>query len=304
MKRPIAVVGPTATGKSELALQLAESLGGEVINADAMQVYRGMDVGTAKMPPEQRRGIVHHQLDVLEVTETASVARYQAAARSDVEAVLERGAVPIIVGGSGLYVQALVDALTFPATDAAVRARWESELSARGAGALHGHLASVDAEAARNILASDGRRIVRALEVVELTGQHFSASAPTVGVPRWGTILIGLDRATSELDARIEARTSTMFAEGLVEEVTHLVGVGLLEGVTARRALGYAQVLAALDGVHDLAEAQRATVAGTRRYVRRQRSWFRRDARVQWLDAADPALAETVIGLVSGAGAT
>ncbi|MGZ6880826.1 MAG: tRNA (adenosine(37)-N6)-dimethylallyltransferase MiaA [Mycobacteriaceae bacterium] len=304
MKRPIAVVGPTATGKSELALQLAESLGGEVINADAMQIYRGMDVGSAKMPPEQRRGIVHHQLDVLEVTETASVARYQAAARSDVEAVLERGAVPIIVGGSGLYVQALVDALTFPATDAAVRARWESELAARGAGALHGHLASVDAEAARNILASDGRRIVRALEVVELTGQPFSASAPTVGVPRWGTILIGLDRATAELDARIEARTSTMFAEGLVEEVTHLVGAGLLEGVTARRALGYAQVLAALDGVHDLAEAQRATVAGTRRYVRRQRSWFRRDARVQWLDAADPALAETVIGLVSGAGAT
>ena len=301
--RPIAVVGPTATGKSELGLRLAEALGGEVVNADAMQLYRGMDLGTAKTPVPQRRGIAHHQLDVLAVTETASVAKYQLSARRDVEEILRRGAVPVIVGGSGLYVQALLDELAFPATDAAVRARWEGELAARGPGDLHRELATVDAEAARNILASDGRRIVRALEVVELTGQPFSAAAPKVGAPRWDTVLIGLDRETAELDARIEARTRAMFAGGLVAEVEHLLTRGLREGVTARRALGYAQVLDGLDGVHDLAQAQRATAAGTRRYVRRQRSWFRRDGRVQWHDAAAPTLLHTVIGDL-GAGTT
>ncbi|WP_241249794.1 tRNA (adenosine(37)-N6)-dimethylallyltransferase MiaA [Rhodococcus sp. X156] len=296
--RPVAIVGPTATGKSELALQLAEELGGEVVNADALQLYRGMDIGTAKTPPEQRRGIVHHQLDVLEVTETASVAHYQRTARADVEAIQGRGAVPVIVGGSGLYVQALLDELTFPATDPAVRARWEAELAVSGPLELHQELARVDAEAARKLLPSDGRRIVRALEVVELTGQPFSASRPEVGTPRWNTVLIGLDRDTAELDARIEARTATMFTQGLVAEVHQLLEHGLREGVTARRALGYSQVLAALDGEHDLAEAQRATAAGTRRFVRRQRSWFRRDQRVHWLDAADPALPELALQLL------
>jgi len=299
--RPIAVVGPTATGKSALALQLAQALDGEVINADAMQLYRGMDIGTAKTPVPQRGGMPHHQLDVLDVTETASVAHYQRAARRDVEAVLARSHTPIIVGGSGLYVQALLDELSFPATDAAVRARWESELATRGVSALHLELAAVDPAAARNILPSDGRRIVRALEVVELTGQPFSASAPTVGQPRWSTVLIGLDRDTAELDTRIEARSAAMFAGGLPAEVQALVGLGLRDGVTARRALGYAQVLAAVDGVHDLAQAQRATAAGTRRYVRRQRSWFRRDCRVKWFDAAHPQLTELVLATVSAA---
>ena len=299
--RPIAVVGPTATGKSALALQLAQALDGEVINADAMQLYRGMDIGTAKTPVPQRGGMPHHQFDVLDVTETASVAHYQRAARRDVEAVLARGHTPIIVGGSGLYVQALLDELSFPATDAAVRARWESELATRGVSALHLELAAVDPAAARNILPSDGRRIVRALEVVELTGQPFSASAPTVGQPRWSTVLIGLDRDTAELDTRIEARSAAMFAGGLPAEVQALVELGLRDGVTARRALGYAQVLAAFDRVHDLAQAQRATAAGTRRYVRRQRSWFRRDRRVQWFDAAHPKLTELVLAAADAA---
>lgn len=301
MTRPIAVVGPTATGKSALALQLAQALDGEVINADAMQLYRGMDIGTAKTPVPQRGGMPHHQFDVLDVTETASVAHYQRAARRDVEAVLARGHTPIIVGGSGLYVQALLDELSFPATDAAVRARWESELATRGVSALHLELAAVDPAAARNILPSDGRRIVRALEVVELTGQPFSASAPTVGQPRWSTVLIGLDRDTAELDTRIEARSAAMFAGGLPAEVQALVELGLRDGVTARRALGYAQVLAAFDRVHDLAQAQRATAAGTRRYVRRQRSWFRRDRRVQWFDAAHPKLTELVLAAAGAA---
>jgi len=299
--RPIAVVGPTATGKSALALQLAQALDGEVINADAMQLYRGMDIGTAKTPVPQRGGMPHHQFDVLDVTETASVAHYQRAGRRDVEAVLARGHTPIIVGGSGLYVQALLDELSFPATDAAVRARWESELATRGVSALHLELAAVDPAAARNILPSDGRRIVRALEVVELTGQPFSASAPTVGQPRWSTVLIGLDRDTAELDTRIEARSAAMFAGGLPAEVQALVELGLRDGVTARRALGYAQVLAAFDRVHDLAQAQRATAAGTRRYVRRQRSWFRRDRRVQWFDAAHPKLTELVLAAAGAA---
>jgi len=299
--RPIAVVGPTATGKSALALQLAQALDGEVINADAMQLYRGMDIGTAKTPVPQRGAMPHHQLDVLDVTETASVAHYQRAARRDVEAVLARGHTPIIVGGSGLYVQALLDQLSFPATDAAVRARWESELATRGVSALYLELAAVDPAAARNILPSDGRRIVRALEVVELTGQPFSASAPTVGQPRWSTVLIGLDRDTAELDTRIEARSAAMFAGGLPAEVQALVELGLRDGVTARRALGYAQVLAAFDRVHDLAQAQRATAAGTRRYVRRQRSWFRRDRRVQWFDAAHPKLTELVLAAADAA---
>ena len=299
--RPIAVVGPTATGKSALALQLAQALDGEVINADAMQLYRGMDIGTAKTPVPQRDGMPHHQFDVLDVTEAASVAHYQRAGRRDVEAVLARGHTPIIVGGSGLYVQALLDELSFPATDAAVRARWESELATRGVSALHLELAAVDPAAARNILPSDGRRIVRALEVVELTGQPFSASAPTVGQPRWSTVLIGLDRDTAELDTRIEARSAAMFAGGLPAEVQALVELGLRDGVTARRALGYAQVLAAFDRVHDLAQAQRATAAGTRRYVRRQRSWFRRDRRVQWFDAAHPKLTELVLAAADAA---
>ncbi len=293
--RPLAVIGPTGTGKSALALELAEQLGGEIVNADAMQLYRGMDIGTAKLPPAERRGIPHHQLDVLDVTETATVARYQEAAAADVEAIAARGAVPVIVGGSMLYIQSLLDEWAFPATDPVVRARWEDRLAQVGVAALHAELTRVDPAAGASILPTDGRRIVRALEVVELTGQPFAASAPTIGAPRWDTAIIGLDWDTAILDERLALRTEKMFADGLVGEVRSLIDRGLRDGVTAARALGYAQVLADLDAGGDGSAAQEPTFIGTRRYVRRQRSWFRRDHRVVWLDgAADGLVAEAL----------
>ncbi|REE71688.1 tRNA dimethylallyltransferase [Rhodococcus wratislaviensis] len=292
---PIAVVGPTATGKSDLALDLAERLGGEIVNIDAMQLYRGMDIGTAKLAPADRRGIPHHQLDVLDVTETATVANYQQAAVRDVEAITAHGAVPVIVGGSMMYVQSLLDEWSFPATDASVRARWEAVLAEKGVAAVHAELGRVDPDAAASILPTDGRRLVRALEVVEITGKPFAASAPRIGEPRWGTHIVGVDRDTAELDDRIRLRTRLMFERGLVDEVRGLIDVGLREGVTAPRAIGYAQVLAWLDGEYDLDEAQERTFIGTRRYVRRQRSWFRRDTRIHWVDGSDPDLADTTI---------
>ncbi|MEB3068893.1 tRNA (adenosine(37)-N6)-dimethylallyltransferase MiaA [[Mycobacterium] vasticus] len=295
--RPIAVVGPTGTGKSALALQLAERIGRsvEIINADAMQLYRGMDIGTAKLTPAERGGIPHHQLDVLDVTATATVARYQQAAAADVEAIARRGAVPVIVGGSMLYLQALLDDWAFPATDAAVRGRYEQRLAEVGVAALHAELADADPAAAAAILPTDARRIVRALEVVELTGEPFAASAPSIGAPRWDTVIIGLDCDTAILDQRLAARTDTMFDRGLVAEVHALLAVGLREGVTARRALGYAQVIADLDAGGDGAAAREPTFIGTRRYVRRQRSWFRRDHRIEWLDAAGDGLLDAAL---------
>lgn len=292
--RPLAIVGPTGTGKSELALAVAEQVGGEIVNADAMQQYRGMDIGTAKLTVAERRGIPHHQLDVLEVTETATVARYQQAAAADVEAIVARGRVPVIVGGSMMYLQALLDDWTFPATDPVVRARWEDRLTEIGVAALHGELARVDSAAAATILPTDGRRIVRALEVIELTGQPFAASKPPVGPARWDTVIVGLDWDTEVLDDRLQRRTDKMFDVGLVDEVRGLLDRGLRDGVTAARALGYAQVITALDEAAAsgpateaaLARARERTFVGTRRYVRRQRSWFRRDHRIIWLDGA------------------
>jgi tRNA dimethylallyltransferase len=284
--RPIAIVGPTGTGKSALALAVAERLGGEIVNADAMQLYRGMDIGTAKLAPAERRGIPHHQLDILEVTETASVARYQQAAATDVEAIADRGAVPVVVGGSMMYIQSLLDEWTFPATDPQVRAKYEQRLADVGVAALHRELARVDADAAESILPTDGRRIVRALEVVELTGRPFAASFPAIGAPRWDTVIIGLDWETTLLDERLTRRTETMFSDGLVDEVHSLLNRGLRAGVTASRALGYAQVIADLDDGGDGTAAREPTFVGTRRYVRRQRSWFRRDHRITWLDGA------------------
>ncbi|OBB36622.1 MULTISPECIES: tRNA (adenosine(37)-N6)-dimethylallyltransferase MiaA [unclassified Mycobacterium] len=295
MTRPIAVIGPTGTGKSALALDVAERVGGEIVNADAMQMYRGMDIGTAKLTVDERRGIPHHQLDVWEVTETASVARYQQSAAADIEAILERGAVPVVVGGSMMYVQSLLDNWTFPATDPAVRARFEQRLAEIGATALHGELARVDADAAASIQPTDGRRIVRALEVVELTGQPFAASFPAIGAPRWDTVIIGLDWDTTHLDNRLAKRTDKMFADGLVDEVRALLRCGLRDGVTASRALGYAQVLADLDAGGDGSAAREPTFVGTRRYVRRQRSWFRRDHRIVWLDGAGSGLVEETL---------
>jgi tRNA dimethylallyltransferase len=295
MTRPIAIIGPTGTGKSALALAVAERVGGEIVNADAMQLYRGMDIGTAKLTVAERRGVPHHQLDVLEVIETASVARYQQAAAADVEAIAARGAVPIVVGGSMMYIQALLDEWTFPATDPVVRAKWEQRLGEVGVSGLHSELARVDAAAAASILPTDGRRIVRALEVVELTGQPFAASFPQIGAPRWDTAIIGLDWDTTLLDGRLVQRTDKMFADGLVDEVRTLLGRGLRDGVTAARALGYAQVIADLDDGGDGAAAREPTFVGTRRYVRRQRSWFRRDHRVTWLDGAAAANVEQTL---------
>jgi tRNA dimethylallyltransferase len=293
--RPLAIVGPTGTGKSQLALEVAERLGGEIVNADAMQFYRGMDIGTAKLPVAQRRGIPHHQLDVLDVTETATVARYQSVAADDIEAIAARGSVPILVGGSMLYIQSLLDDWSFPTTAPAVRAGWERRLAEVGVAALHAELADRDPAAAASILPTDGRRIVRALEVVELTGQPFAASAPVIGTPRWDAVIVGLDCDTELLDERLARRTEDMFTRGLVDEVITLLDRGLRDGVTAARALGYAQVLADLDAGGNGDAAREPTFIGTRRYVRRQRSWFRRDHRITWLDASAPGNADAAL---------
>ncbi|CAM4337154.1 tRNA dimethylallyltransferase [Mycobacterium basiliense] len=300
--RPLAIIGPTGTGKSQVAIEVVERLAGEVgaeiVNADAMQLYRGMDIGTAKLPVAQRRGIPHHQLDVLDVTQTATVARFQQCAAVDIEAIAARGAVPLVVGGSMLYVQSLLDDWSFPGTDPAVRASWERRLAEVGVGELHAELARRDPAAAATILPTDGRRTVRALEVIELTGRPFAASAPRIGTARWGTVIVGLDCETTVLDERLARRTDGMFDRGLVDEVRELLRLGLRDGATAVRALGYAQVIAALDAggsAELLSDAHERTYLGTRRYARRQRSWFRRDHRVHWLDvgAAD-GIARTV----------
>ncbi len=283
--RLIAVVGPTATGKSDLAMALARAYEGEIVNGDAMQLYRGLDVGTAKATPAERAEVPHHLLDVLDVTETASVAAYQRAARATVERLLAAGRTPVLVGGSGLYVQAVVDELEFPGTDPDLRAELVAELDRVGPTALHARLAAVDPAAAAAMLPSNGRRIVRALEVVALTGRPFAARLPEAAAPRYDAVLLGVDRPTAELDARIARRVARMFAAGLVAETRGLLP-GLRDGRTAARALGYQQVLAALDGdPGDLEGAAADTVVATRRFVRRQRSWFRRDRRIVWLAA-------------------
>ncbi|WP_159621844.1 tRNA (adenosine(37)-N6)-dimethylallyltransferase MiaA [Ruania rhizosphaerae] len=297
----IAVVGPTATGKSDLALDLADRLGGtsgaEIVNADAMQLYRGMDIGTAKLGPHERRGITHHQLDMLEVTEEASVATYQQQARADVTAIHERGRAAIVVGGSGLYVRALLDRIDFPGTDPAVRAAWERRAAEEGPGALHGELTRQDPEAARRIDSANTRRIVRALEVIEITGRPFSANLPdhTYEIP---AVQIGLDLPTGELDRRIGTRARRMFAEGLAAETELLLAEGLEDGRTASRAVGYAQAIAWIRGECSEAEAIESTALATRQLARRQRKWFRRDPRVTWLTPGDDLLdrARTLIG--------
>ena len=298
--RPIAIVGPTATGKSALAIALAEELGGEVVNADAMQLYRGMDIGTAKVTEEERRGVPHHLLDVLDVTETASVAAYQRDARDVIERLLDDGRVPILTGGSGLYVRAVLDELDFPGTDPDIRARLEQELEHLGAQKLHDRLAKFDPVAATAILPTNGRRVVRALEVIELTGRPFSATMPRPGPARYDTLQLGLDLDTEELDRRVDRRVIAMFEHGLVDEVLELEKKGLRVGKTASRALGYQQVLDQLDADHDMLAATAATALSTRRFVRRQRSWFRRDQRVEWLDAAAPSLTGTALARCLG----
>ncbi len=286
----VAVVGPTATGKSDLAVELALHLDGEVVNADSMQLYRGMDVGTAKLTDAERRGVPHHLLDVWDVRVAANVADYQRLVRRQLLEIAARGRRAVLVGGSGLYVRAALDDLAFPGTDDAVRARLEAELAEAGPVALHARLAAVDPAAAAAILPSNGRRVVRALEVVEITGGSFTASLPEPGAYAVPAVQVGLTMDRPTLDARIETRVDRMWEQGLVEEVRRLAADGLREGRTASRALGYSQVLRHLDGECTQEEARAETVRATRRFARRQESWFRRDHRVRWLDAADPAL--------------
>ncbi len=295
----VAVVGPTAAGKTELSLGLAEALGGEIVNTDAMQVYRGMDVGTAKLPLAERRGIPHHLLDLLEVTEPATVAEFQALARSVVDDCRARGVTPVLVGGSALYTRAVLDRFEFPGTDPEVRAALEAELAEVGSGALHRRLAEVDPDAAARIIASNGRRVVRALEVVTITGRPFSASLPEQTYFYPGAVQVGVRIPRPVLDQRIELRVRRMWDAGLVEEVRRLADAGLREGRTANRALGYQQVLAFLDGKCTEAEAFERTVIGTRQFARRQDAWFRKDDRITWVDWDDPERLRRAVEVVT-----
>ena len=286
------MVGPTATGKSALALDLAERVQAigpaaraEIINADASLLYRGMDIGTAKPTPVERAHVLHHQVDVLSVRDRASVAAFQRSARGDIDAVESRGHLPIIVGGSGLYVRALTDDLDFPGTDPAVRARLSERAEREGAPVLHAELSRVDPVAAERIEASNTRRIVRALEVVEITGRPFSASLPRYEdiAP---TVHLALRCQRALLDLRISARARAMFEGGLVEEAEALIAEGLREGETASRAIGYAQALAVIDGRLSVDEAVASTALATRQLASRQIKWFRRDPRLHWIDVA------------------
>ncbi|WP_256020337.1 tRNA (adenosine(37)-N6)-dimethylallyltransferase MiaA [uncultured Corynebacterium sp.] len=296
--QPVAIVGPTASGKSSLSLALAHELEGEIVNVDSMQLYRGMDIGTAKLPLAERQGIPHHLLDIWEVTKTASVAEYQQRAVETVEEISNRGKLPILVGGSMLYMQSLVDAWQFPPTDPEVRGRYESLLKEIGIDRLHAQLAAVDPVAASIIEDRDPRRTVRALEVIELTGKPFQASQPPKNAPtRWGTRMIGLETTPEWLNPRIAQRTDAMFEQGLIDEIHRLVGQGLVKDSTAGRAIGYAQGLGVIDGHLTIDEACEDTKLRTRRYVRRQKSWFRRDKRITWIDAANYDVAELVAHL-------
>lgn len=285
LNRLIVVAGPTGTGKSDLGLDLAEQFDGEVVNSDSMQLYRGMDIGTAKLPAAQRRGVPHHLLDVLDVSERASVAEYQRAARERIEDILARSRTPVLVGGSGLYISAVIDDIEFPGTDPVVREHLEGELAADGPAVLYRRLKLLDPAAAAAIEPGNGRRLVRALEVIAVTGRPFTATLPVPGPPRYGAALICLDRNTAALDQRLEQRVLAMVEAGFQDEVRGLDERGLRGGVTASRALGYRQMLAVLDRRTDLDTAVTETVRRTRRFVRRQRSWFGRDSRLRRFDA-------------------
>ncbi|MFZ3451776.1 tRNA (adenosine(37)-N6)-dimethylallyltransferase MiaA [Arthrobacter sp. 7Tela_A1] len=285
----LAVVGPTGSGKSDLGVALAARLGGEIINADSMQFYRGMDIGTAKLPPAERGGIPHHLLDIMDVTEEASVSAFQAQARSLITDIRSRGRWPILVGGSGLYVRAALDVLEFPGTDPEVRRRLEAELEASGLEHLRSRLEAVDPVSAGRL--GDARRVVRALEVHELTGRPFSSFMPerTYFQP---AVQIGLQVERSLLHSRLALRVGHMVEQGLEEEVRRLDAAGLRTGKTAGRALGYAQFLKVLDGESTVEKAAEDTVVATRQFARRQLTWFRADPRVTWLDFDDPRLVE------------
>ena len=289
------IVGATGTGKSETSLALAEELTrrgrrAEIINADAMQLYRGMDIGTAKLPERERRGIPHHLFDVLDVTEEAAVAAYQPAARAAIADIQERGAEAILVGGSGLYVSSVIYDFQFPPRDPARRAALEAEAAEQGIGVLMTRLRRVDPETAARIDPANERRVIRALEVIESGGAGHGAALPDRPLtwhPR--TRILGRRMPREELIARLDTRVERMWAGGLLGEVEALRAAGIERGVTARRAIGYAQALAQLAGDLSQAEAIAQTQALTRRYARRQVSWFRRYAGVHWLEPDDDA---------------
>lgn len=294
----VAIVGPTASGKTSLSLALAAALPGEVVNTDAMQVYRGMDIGTAKLPVAERRGIPHHLLDTLDVREPATVAQFQAWARAAIADIRGRGASPVLVGGSALYMRAILDRFDFPGTDADVRARYEDELEQVGAAALHARLRALDPVAATQIEPENGRRVVRALEVIELTGQPFSARLPVPEYVDPATVQIGVEIERDVLEERIRERVATMFEAGLLDEVERLLGQGLAEGRTASRAIGYPQAVAVLAGELSVAEAQERTVIATRRFARRQMAWWRNDPRITWVRHDDPERVATALAVV------
>ena len=275
----VAVVGPTAAGKSDLGVALAKALGGEVVNADSMQLYRGMDIGTAKLSLTEQQGVAHHLLDVWDVRTTATAAAYQQLCRAVIDDLLARGITPVLVGGSGLYLRAALDVMEFPGTDPALRAELEADLAEHGPERLHARLVELDAAAAARMEPSNGRRIVRALEVVLLTGSM--PGAMTAYDAHYRTAYIGLDRP--DLAERTGLRVDRMWAAGLLDEVAALTPLGLAEGVTASRALGYSQALKQLDGSWSQTEAQEHTRVATRRFVKRQRAWFGRDPRITWL---------------------
>jgi tRNA dimethylallyltransferase len=298
----IAVVGPTAAGKSDLAVELALALNGEVINADSMQLYRGMDIGTAKLSQAERKGVPHHLLDVWDVTKAASVAEYQELADEVIAAIEARGKVPVLVGGSGLYIRAALGDLEFPGTDEEIRERLERELAATGPAPLYTRLMDADPIAARAILPTNGRRIVRALEVIELSGRPFSATMPGYDAGR-PAVQIGVQVDRPELDRRIDARVDRMWAAGFESEVRQLAAHGLRDGKTASRALGYQQMLRHLDGEWTLDQARNETARTTRRFARRQESWFRRDPRVRWLASGEGLSVRALSEIALGTGA-
>ncbi len=300
-QRVVTVVGPTASGKSALAVALAQRLGpAEIVNADSMQLYRGMDIGTAKPAAGERAGIPHHLFDMLDVTESASVAEFQSWARAAIADCHQRGVTPIVVGGSALYVRAIVDRLDFPGTDPAVRDRWKAELAARGPEALHAELARRDPAAAAQILPTNDRRVVRALEVIDLTGEPFAASMPAYESVFESLTMLGLDVPRDVLDVRLTDRVDQMWASGFVDEVRALCEIGLEDGLTASRALGYQQILAFLRGEMTEEAAREATVTGTRKFARRQDRLFRKDPRIHWLPYDADDLVDRAVAFIGG----
>ncbi len=292
MSAPLIIIcGATATGKSDLALDVARAMNGEIINADSMQLYRGMDIGTAKLTVEERQGIPHHLLDILSVRESASVADYQRQARGAVDKIRARGRAAIIVGGTGLYIKSIIDEMNFPDTDPEIRSRLESEAELLGTAALYARLKEVDPQAADLIEPANARRIVRALEVIESTGQPYSANLPSdTSLLYPDAYHFGLAMERSALAPRIDRRVEKMWERGLLDEVSTLIEDGLLEGSTAQRAIGYAQVIALRNGEIDDAQARELTKVATRQYVRRQETWFKRDSRIQWIGEQEPRL--------------